>query len=103
MLRITIHENSRLCRLELAGRLGGPWVTETESVWRAAPSSYKEIEVDMREVTAVDSAGRELLAAMHQAGARLVAEGVEMKALVDEIIATQAAVAQRSPIRRDGK
>jgi hypothetical protein len=57
----------------------------------------------MREVTAVDSAGRELLAAMHQAGARLVAVGVEMKALVDEIIATQAAVTQRSRVRRNRK
>jgi hypothetical protein len=101
MLRITIHEDSRRCRLELAGRLGGPWVAETEGVWRSAPCSDKEIEVDMREVTAVDGAGRELLAAMHQAGARLVAEGVEMKALVAEIIATQALVTQRSRVRRN--
>ena len=39
----------------------------------------------MREVTSVDGAGRELLAAMHRAGARLVAQGVAMAALVQEI------------------
>jgi hypothetical protein len=85
MLRITIHEDDGQCRLELAGRLGGPWVTETENVWRSAPCSGKEIEIDMRQVTAVDDAGRGLLSAMHQAGARLVAEGVAMTALVQEI------------------
>jgi hypothetical protein len=85
MLRITVHEDDGQCRLELAGRLGGPWVTETESVWRAAPYSRKEMEIDLRQVTAVDDAGRGLLSAMHQAGARLVAEGVAMAALVQEI------------------
>jgi hypothetical protein len=85
MLRITVHENDGQCRLELAGRLGGPWVAETENVWRSAPCSGKEIEIDMRQVTAVDHAGRGLLSAMHQAGARLVAEGVAMTALVQEI------------------
>jgi hypothetical protein len=33
MLRITIHEDEKVCRLELAGRLEGPWVTETENAW----------------------------------------------------------------------
>jgi hypothetical protein len=85
MLRVTVHEDSRLCRLELAGKLGGPWVAETENVWRSSSCSDKQIEVDMRQVTGVDDAGRKLLSAMHQAGARLVAEGVAMAALVEEI------------------
>jgi hypothetical protein len=89
MLRITVHEDGGQCRLELEGRLGGPWVTETENVWRSAPCSGKEIEIDMRQVTAVDDAGRGLLSAMHQAGARLVAEGVAMTTLVHEITGKQ--------------
>src|SRR5437879_8507045 len=68
MLRITVHEEGRQCRLELAGRLCGPWVGETENVWRSARCSGKQIEVDMREVTGVDDAGRTLLAVMHQSG-----------------------------------
>jgi hypothetical protein len=47
----------------------------------------------MRQVTAVDGAGRELLSAMHQAGARLVAQGVEMAALIEEITGKQASIA----------
>ena len=85
MLRITVHEDGGQCRLELAGKLGGPWVAETENVWRSAPCSGKEIELDMTEVTGIDDAGRELLVAMHQAGARLIAEGVWMTALIEEI------------------
>ena len=85
MLRVTVYDDGRLCRLELAGRLGGPWVAETEHAWRSSSCPDKQIEVDMRQVTAVDGAGRELLWAMHQAGARLVAEGVAMTTLVQEI------------------
>ena len=90
MLRITVHENGEHCRLELAGRLGGPWVAETEQAWRSSKCADKQIEVDMRQVTGVDEAGRKLLFAMHQAGARLVAEGVAMTALIDEITGKQS-------------
>ena len=116
MLRVTVHEDGTVCRLELAGRLGGPWVAETEHAWRSSSCPDKQIEVDMRQVTAVDGAGRELLSAMHQAGARLVAQGVEMAALIEEITGKQASIApsgrrgergpgayQRSGIRRDSK
>ena len=38
-----------------------------------------------KEITAVDSAGRELLAAIHHVGARLIANGLWMTALIEEI------------------
>ena len=90
MLRITVHEDSGQFRLELAGKLGGPWVDETENVWLSAPCSGKDIEVDMREVTGVDDAGRELLAAMYRAGACFTTEGVAMTALIEEITGKQS-------------
>jgi len=85
MLRITVDENSTTWRLDLSGKLAGPWVAETANVWRSAPSAAKQIEVDLKQVTGVDAAGRLLLTAMHQAGARLIAEGIANSALVDEI------------------
>ena len=85
MLRITVHEDGGQCRLELAGKLGGPWVAETENVWLSMLCSGEKIEVDMREVTGVDDAGRELLAAMHRAGACFTAEGLAITALIEEI------------------
>jgi hypothetical protein len=89
MLRITLHQESERCRLELSGKLYGPWVGETETVWRSAACSGKRIEVDMREVTGVDDAGYKLLAAMHDAGADFVAQGVAMTTLIDEITGKQ--------------
>ena len=47
MLRINLHQDGRQSRLELAGKLCGPWVGETERVWRSAEVSSKEIEVDV--------------------------------------------------------
>ena len=90
MLRITVDENGTRCQLKLAGRLGGPWVHETEKAWRSALcSAAGRIEIDMREVTAVDDEGRQLLTSMHRSGARLLAQGVEMTALLEEIAGKQ--------------
>ena len=116
MLRITVHQDGDQCRLELAGKLGGPWVAVTENVWRSAPCSGKEIELDMREVTGIDDAGRDLLIAMHKAGAHFVVQGVAMTALIEEITGKQPfdrakgrrrtkepSQDQDSQIRRDSK
>ena len=100
MLRITLHQDGSKCRLELAGKLCGPEVSETERIWRSAPYSGEEIEVDMREVTGVDGAGRELLAAMHHAGARLIAKGVWMTALIEEIAGEQPFDGSKRELRR---
>ena len=97
MLRITVHENGAQCRLELSGRLEGPWVAEIEHAWRSSLWPGKEIEVDMREVVGIDDAGRELLTAMHQAGAHLIAKGVWMRALVEEITGKQAFDGSKEP------
>ena len=86
--------------MELAGRLSGPWVGETENVWRSASCSGKEIEIDMTEVTGVDSAGRDLLVAMHRAGARLIANGVWMRALIQEITGEQPFNSNKKQPRR---
>jgi hypothetical protein len=85
MLRITVQEDSSQWRLHLAGRLGGLWVAETENTWRSAPSSGRRLEIDLGEVTWVDDARRRLPQAMNQAGARLIAEGSDDEALVEEI------------------
>ena len=89
MLRITIHEDNKACRLELAGKLEGPWVAETEKAWSASRRPDQKIEIDLRQLTSVDNAGRDLLAAFHRSGACLIVEGVWMTALLDELISQQ--------------
>ena len=85
MLRITVHEDGTIWRLHLAGRLAGAWVAETENTWRSALVSGRPIEIDIREITGIDEAGRCLLRSMNQEGGRLIAKGVAMEALVEEI------------------
>ena len=85
MLRITVQEEGTLWRLQLSGKLAGAWVAETENAWRSAPVSGRAVEIDMRDVTGIDGAGRCLLQAMSEAGARFIAKGVAMEALVEEI------------------
>ena len=85
MLRITIHEDDKACRLELAGKLEGPWVAETEKAWRASLRPDQKIEIDLRQLTSVDNAGRDLLAAFHRSGACLIVEGVWMTALLGDL------------------
>src|SRR5262245_31361483 len=86
MLRITVHDDSDQLRLELEGRLGGAWVSELEDCWRAASTDDKSrLWVDLRGVDSVDAAGKYLLALMHAAGARFIASGCAMSALVREI------------------
>src|SRR5580704_8201493 len=53
MLRITIHDSQGLRRLELAGKLAGEWVAETENAFKAAGVG-KHAEVDLTAVTGVD-------------------------------------------------
>jgi len=96
MLRITIQDDGTLWRLHLSGRLAGAWVAETENTWRSAPVSSGLVEVDLREVTCIDEAGRRLLQAMNQAGARFIAKGVAMEALVEEITGKPARRSHRA-------
>jgi hypothetical protein len=84
MLRVTEQNEPGAWRLRLAGTLAGRWAAEAERVWSGAPAE-KPREVDLRGVTSVDTAGRDLLHRMHRDGASFVAEGVVMKALVEEL------------------
>ena len=85
MLRITVHEDGTVCRLELAGKLEGPWVAETENAWRASLRPDQKMEIDLRQLTSVDNAGRDLLAAFHRSGACLIVEGVWMTAIIGDL------------------
>jgi hypothetical protein len=96
MLRITVQEDLTLWRLHLSGRLADVWVAETERTWRSAPVSGRRVEVDLREVTGIDGAGRCLLKEMSQAGACFIAKGVAIEALVEKITGKPARPASRA-------
>jgi ABC-type transporter Mla MlaB component len=87
MFRITTHGVDGELVLTLEGYLTGDWVPELAICWdqivSAAPGVL--IKVDLTGVWRVDAAGRELLEALHRAGARLVAKGCVMPVLIREI------------------
>ena len=89
MMRITVHHAPRALTFRLEGRLVGPWVRELEECWRGALASRREpiLRVDLTEVTSIDAAGRDCLAALHRQGAEFVVADCLMKAVVAEITA----------------
>ena len=87
MLRITTQDNPRVLTLRVEGRLIGPWAAELEKCWRdiLADQSKPKLRVDLSGVTFIDAAGKEVIAAMHQQGAQLIANDCQTRALVEEI------------------
>src|SRR3954467_7300054 len=88
MFRITTRGADGELVLTLEGNLTGPCVGELRTCWQtvvaAAPSA--QLRVDLSGLCRVDIEGREVLSAMHRAGARLVARGCVMPVLVREIV-----------------
>ena len=60
MLRITVHKNSQTIRLQLEGRLAGPWLTELDECWRRTFASERQpnIEVDLTGLISIDPSGQ---------------------------------------------
>ena len=86
MLKITIHSEARLTRIELEGRLTGPWVRELDQCWEAvAADNPGEILVNLSEVPFIDSEGKKLLSRMWREGAQFQAVGCLTKCIVEEI------------------
>jgi len=87
MLKITIEPEAEEVRMKLEGDLAGTWVSDLEECWRTTRNSTagKTAWLDLTGVDRVDDAGRYLLALIHGTGARMVATGVAMTALLDSI------------------
>lgn len=85
MLRITIHNEDAGTRLQVEGKLAGPWAEELKKCWQTVAESGLPLVVDLSGTTLIDAAGRELLAEMRRRGARLVATGLMTQAIIEEI------------------
>ena len=64
MLRITVQDSLQSVALKLEGQLTGPWVEETERVWKNCDGPVAV--VDLCDVTWVDGRGTKLLARMYK-------------------------------------
>ena len=84
MLRVTVNSEADPIVIRVEGKLAGPSVAELESCWAATPTG-RGLVVDVQSVTFASEDGRKLLARMYRAGARLVASGMMMSAVVEQI------------------
>jgi hypothetical protein len=87
MLRITLDDTPAGQRWILQGQLIEPWVSELRAQWDQARPARQERNclVDLGDVTHIDKSGEELLLAMADAGAELVARGLYTKHVVEDI------------------
>lgn len=85
MLKITVLNDSSGIVLELEGRLAGPWVEELKGCWNRFVRVNQPVSVNLKAVSFIDAAGKDLLKEMHQSGATIAAAGCMTKAVVEEI------------------
>ena len=87
MLRITVHDNPGPLTFQLEGRLVGPWVRELAECWQRtlAGRPGSAVRLDLTDLTFIDAAGKAFLVASHARGAKFVASGCLMRAVVAEV------------------
>jgi anti-anti-sigma regulatory factor len=87
MLRITVCNSPSDLAFRLEGRLAGPWVHELRKCWQSALASRKErsLSIDLAEVTFVDDAGKDCLAAIHRQGVKFIGGDCLIRAIIEEI------------------
>jgi anti-anti-sigma regulatory factor len=87
VLKISITETTTDRRWTLQGRLVGPWVGELRATWKRAHRSQdrRACIVDLNDVTFIDKSGERLLRAMSKKGARLLARGLYVKHVLEQL------------------
>lgn len=87
MLRISIEHDNNAVFFVLEGRLVGPWVDELRSVWmqHSSPERESRLTVDLCGLTAMDTAGRDLLEGLLQRGATIRCSDVMNQYLVEQM------------------
>ena len=63
MLRISVVESPRRCRLVVEGKLIAPWTAELAAAWEKARADLhgRELIVDLRSLTAIGAEGESVL------------------------------------------
>jgi ABC-type transporter Mla MlaB component len=91
MMKIQVSESDDRVTLEVEGRLAGAFVPELRTAWQAALASRPgvTVQVDLKDVTCVDRAGRALLRSMHDNGAGFVRAGIAIQDILEQIMEEQ--------------
>jgi hypothetical protein len=87
VLKITITDTPTERRWIVQGRLVGPWVSELRTTWKRAHGRQdkRTCIIDLNEVTFIDKGGERLLRAMAKKGAQLIARGMYVKHVLEQL------------------
>jgi anti-anti-sigma regulatory factor len=87
VLKITITETVTERRWVVQGRLVGPWVSELRTTRKRAHTSQdkRACIIDLNDVTFIDKSGERLLRAMSKKGAQLLARGLYVKHVLEQL------------------
>jgi anti-anti-sigma regulatory factor len=87
VLKISMTETTTDRRWILEGRLVGPWVGELRATWKRAHRSQdrRACIIDLNDVTFIDKSGERLLRAMSKKGAQLLARGLYVKHMLEQM------------------
>ena len=87
MLRVTVTEQDAIEIWELEGKLSGEWVKELERCWKqSTPKPGIPVQVNLKSVSYIDAAGKQLLTEMHERGIEIKGCGCMARALVEQIV-----------------
>lgn len=87
MLKITMTETPTERRWIVQGCLVGPWVNELRTTWKRAHQSQDKrgCIIDLNDVMSIDKSGERLLRAMSKKGVQLIATGMYVKHVLEEL------------------
>ena len=86
MLKVTIKQADSAEIWDLEGKLSGEWVKELERCWKERSSAAGvPLQVQLKTVSYIDAAGKQLLTEMHKRGVEIKGCGCMTKAVVEEI------------------
>ena len=87
MLRVTVKKEDSIQTFELEGKLSGDLVRELERCWKEnIPGPGVTIQLNLKAVSYIDAAGKQLLVAMHERGVEIKGCGCMARAVVEEIV-----------------
>jgi hypothetical protein len=87
VLKITMTETPTERRWIVQGCLVGPWVSELRTTWKRGHQSQdkRACIIDLNDVTSIDKSGERLLRAMSKKGVQLIATGMYVKHVLEEL------------------
>jgi hypothetical protein len=88
MMKVEINELDHALILQVEGRVAGAFVPELEHCWNGARANQPgwKISVDLKNVTCVDRAGRNLLQVMHSNGVEFLRAGMAIQDILEQVM-----------------